>query len=135
MLQSVEVIKKWVQVISDDYMHYSDEDKVYIESIAKYMEWESLPNEEGCIGYLISKDFDCKKKLSVVLLYCKPEYRCIKNLIYMFRRFEEIAKQEGCVSILFSGGSISGYKENKFNNIIEHFGYKCSGFIKEIQQC
>lgn len=131
MKQPVETIRKWVQEISNDYMHYSDSDKEYVINIAQYMDWESLPNDEGCIGYIISKDFDCKKKLSVVLLYCKPEYRCIKNLIYMFRRFEEIAKQECCECILF-GNSISGYKEKKFNNIVEHFGYKSSGYIKEI---
>ena len=66
----------------------------------------------------------------VVLLYCKPEYRG-RYLRYMFRRIEEIAKQEGAVKI-FIGDSDSGYKEEKFNRVLSYFGYRVSGHVKEV---
>lgn len=123
-------IKKWAQQISDDYMHFNEEDLQYVCDICKIAEFDLLPGEAGVIGYIIHKDFDCKKKMSVVLLYCKPEYRG-KYLRYMMRRVEEIAKQEGVKKISI-GSSISGYKEERFNRMLEYFGYEHDGYRKEI---
>lgn len=128
-LSAVE-IRKWAQQISDDYMHYTPEEIDWAVKTGQYIDGEVLPDDAGIIGYMIVKDFNCKKKLSVVLLYCKPEYRG-KYLRYMMRRIEEIAKQEG-VSKVAIGSSISGYKEEKFNHMLEYFGYQSSGYIKEI---
>lgn len=130
MKLSVVEVRKWVQIISDDYMHYSPEDMEYVVRMGSFLDVEVLPEEAGIIGYTIIKDFDCKKKLSVVLLYCKPEYRG-RYLRYMFRCIEEIAKQEGAVKI-FIGDSDSGYKEEKFNRVLSYFGYKSGGHIKEV---
>lgn len=123
-------IRKWAQQISDDYMHYSAEDFEYVVKLSMFLDAELLPNDAGIIGYNIIKDFDCKKKMSVVLLYCKPEYRG-RYLGYMFRRIEEIAKQEGAVKI-FIGDSDSGYKEEKFNRVLSYFGYCLGGHVKEV---
>lgn len=128
-LSAVEV-RKWVQRISDDYMHYSPEEIDWIVQTGQFIDGEVLPDDAGVIGYIVVKDFDCKKKLSVVLFYCRPEYRG-KYLHYMFRRIEEIAKQEGAVKV-YIGDSFSGYKEEKFNHVLEHFGYKMSGHVKEV---
>lgn len=130
MKMSAEEIRKWVQIISDDYMHYTPEEIDWVVKIGQFIEGEILPDDAGVIGYIIIKDFDCKKKLSVVLLYCRPEYRG-KYLRYMMRRIEEIAKQEEAVKISI-GSSISGYKEEKFSRMLEYFGYKNNGYIKEI---
>lgn len=123
-------VRKWVQRISDDYMHYSPEDIEYIVKYGCYLDAEVLPNDSGVFAYSVVKDFDCKKKMSVILFYCRPECRG-QYLRYMFRRIEEIAKQEGAVKI-FMGDSDSGYKENKFNRVLERFGYRSSGHCKEI---
>lgn len=130
MKMSVEEVRKWVQIISDEYMHYTPEEVEWVVQMGQFIDGEVLPNDAGVIGYIVMKDFDCKKKLSVVLLYCRPEYRG-RYLRYMFRRIEEIAKQEGAVKI-FIGDSNSGYKEEKFNRMLEHFGYKMSGHCKEV---
>lgn len=130
MKASAEEIRKWAQQISDDYMHFNEEDMQYVCDICKIADFEVLPDEAGVIGYLIHKDFDCKKKMSVVLLYCKPEYRG-KYLRYMMRRVEEIAKQEGVKKISI-GSSISGYKEERFNRMLKYFGYEHDGYRKEI---
>jgi len=130
MKQSEETLRKWVQVISDDYMHYSPEDLDYIVNLSSFYDFETLPEEAGCIGYSAFKDFDCKKRLNVLILYCKPEYRG-KYFYYMLRRIEEIAKDNGCESIVM-GASISGYKEQSFNKALERFGYSNIGYIKEL---
>lgn len=130
MKMSVAGIRKWVQRISDDYMHYDAEEMERVIWMAQYLESEELPDDSGVIGYLVYKDFDCKKKLSVVLFYCRPEYRG-RYLSYMFRRLEEIARQEGAVKI-FIGDSFSGYKEEKFNHALERYGYRSSGHVKEV---
>ena len=123
-------VRKWVQIISDDYMHYSPEDFEYVVKFGQYMDIELLPGDAGVIGYHIYKDFDCKKKMNVVLLYCRPEQRGL-YLRYMMRRIEEMAKQEGVKKIII-GSSISGYKEDKFNRILGYFSYRNNGYAKEI---
>lgn len=131
MKASEDQIRKWVQIIKNDLRLFDNEDDIfYIATICKYTEFDILPNDAGVIGYLIHKDFDCKKKMSVVLLYCKPEYRG-KYLRYMMRRIEEIAKQEGANKISI-GSSISGYKQEKFGRMLEYFCYRNNGYIKEI---
>lgn len=130
MKMSAAEVRKWVQIISDDYMHYTPEEIDWAVKTGQYIDGEELPDGAGVIGYIVVKDFDCKKKLSVVLLYCKPEYRG-KYLRYMMRRIEEIAKQEGASKIAI-GSSISGYKEKKFDRMLEYFGYRHNGYIKEI---
>ena len=129
-LSAVE-IRKWVQRISDEYMHYSKEDIDYAVAMGQFMDVWLLPNDEGIIAYSIMKDFDCKKKLVVILFYCKPECRG-RHLFTMFHKLEEIAKQEG-ISKIVIGDSDSGYKEEKFNRMLEYFGYRHSGHCKEIR--
>lgn len=128
MKQSVAEIRKWVRLISDDYMHYTEEQFERVCAMASVFDFEIMPNEEGVIGWAVVLDFDCKKKLSVLLLYCKPEYRGL-SFIPMLRRLEEIAKQEGVDEIII-GSSISGYKCDKFNKVLSRFGYSLSGYKK-----
>lgn len=130
MKLSEEKIRGWVQTISDDYMHYDAEGIERAVAVGKLLDYYLLPEDAGGIGYHIYEDFDCKKRLGVIIFYCKPEYRG-KYLIDMFRHIEDIAKQEG-VSKITIGSSISGYKEEKFNRMLSYFGFKNNGFIKEI---
>lgn len=130
MKLSEEAVRNWVNIISSDVGNLSEEDKEYVTKYGKYLDVEELPAQSGIIAYSIIKDFDCKKKMSVVILYCKPECRG-KYLTYMFRRIEEIAKQESAVKVVI-GDSVSGYKENKFNRMLEYYGYRACGHYKEI---
>ena len=123
-------VRKWAKLYSDELMNFNDEDFEYIVGIGKLLDVILLPEDSGIIGYITNKDFDCKKKLSVVIFYCKPEQRG-KYLRYMFREIERVAKQEGAVKVSI-GSSISGYKEAKFNRMLEYFGYRNNGYIKEI---
>lgn len=124
-------VRKWVQIYSDDIMHFNEGDKEYVTRLACGLDAEILPEDSGVIGYYVYKDFDCKKKLNVVILYCRPEKRG-QYIRYMFRRIEEIAKQEGASDIII-GASDSGYKEARFNKVVQSFGYKESAsFIKRI---
>lgn len=124
-------VRKWVDIISDDITDISEEDKAYVTRYGQYLDIDVLPNDAGIIAYSIIKDFDCKKKMSVVILYCRPEYRG-RYLSYMFRRIEEIAKQERAIKVVI-GDSVSGYKEKKFNNMLGYFGYGRCGYSKEIK--
>lgn len=124
-------IRKWVNIISDDIGNLSEEDKEYVIKYGQYLDVDILPNDAGIIAYSIIKDFDCKKKMSVVILYCRPEYRG-QYLVYMFRRIEELAKQGNAIKVVI-GDSVSGYKEKKFNSMLEYFGYKNCGYYKEIK--
>lgn len=123
-------IRHWVQTLSEDYLHYDAYGLERAVKVGQMLEYDLLPDDAGGIGYHVYEDFDCKKRLGVVILYCKPEHRG-KYLIHMFRRIEEIARQEG-VSKITIGSSISGYKEEKFNRMLGYFGFKNNGFIKEI---
>ena len=123
-------VRKWAKLISDDYMHYTPEGLEYAVRLGCGLDAIVLPEDAGVVGYVVVKDFDCKKKMSVILCYCKPEYRG-KYLRFMFREIERTAKQEGAVKI-FIGDSDSGYKEEKFNRMLSYFGYKTSGHVKEI---
>jgi hypothetical protein len=96
--------------------------------MAGVFDFEVMSDDSGVIGWITTQDFDCKKKLSVLLLYCRPEYRG-RSFIPMLRRLEEIAKQEGAEEIII-GSSISGYKGDKFNKVLSRFGYYLSGYKK-----
>ena len=128
MKQSAEVIKKWVDIISDDYMHYTDEQKKYVCKLASVIDFEIIDNDIGVIGWATMRDFDCKIKTNVLILYCKPEYRGNK-FIPMLRRLENIARSEGAEKIII-GNSISGYKSKIFDLIIKRNGYSNNGYLK-----
>ena len=127
MNQSAETIKTWVNIISDDYMHYTQEQKDYVCNLASMFDFEILPGNRGVIGWTIMLDFDCKKKLVVVLLYCKPEFRGM-SFIPMIKRLEEIAKENNAVEINI--GKSIGVRD--YANILGRFGYKPGGFSKEL---
>lgn len=124
-------VRKWVKLYSDEIMHFNEEDIEYVVRMGQYLDVILLPDNAGLVGYITYKDFDCKKKMNVVILYCRPEKRGL-YIGYMFRKIEEVAKQEGVTDIIL-GASASGYKEEKFNKMLNRFGYSsCASYIKRI---
>ncbi len=130
MKPSAETIKKWVNVCCSDYATLTDEQKEYVSILSDLCDYEELPDDSGVMVWYIAKDFDCKKRMSVLLLYCRPEKRG-RYLRYMLRRLEEIAAQEGAVELAI-GHSISGYKEDKFNRMLQYFGYAPCVYSKRV---
>lgn len=130
MKRSAEEIKKWVRLISDDYMHFSPEQEEYVCSCASRFDFDIMPDGSGVVGYIIAKDFDCKTKMNVLLFYCRPESRG-RSFIPMLRHCETVAKEHEVEEIII-GCSISGYKEEKFNRILERFGYSNCAYGKRI---
>ena len=128
MKPSAETIKKWVNAYCDDCTPLTQDQRNYVAAMCEVCEYEELPNDAGVFTWIVVKDFDCKKRMCVLILYCRPEQRG-RYLRYMFRRFDEIAKQEDAVEVSI-GHSISGYKEDKFNRMLEYFGYTPSGYSK-----
>ena len=130
MKASVEIIRKWAKIYNDELHVYKPEHYAHIEKICSLLDYEELPEDAGIFAWLIAEDFNCKKRMNVVILYCKQEYRG-RYLRYMMRRIEEIAKQEGCFDIII-GHSVSGYKEDKYDKMLSYFGYKPNGYNKEV---
>lgn len=130
MKPSAEKIKKWVSVCCDDYAHLTEEEREHVSNMIAFADYEELPDDAGVFAWLISRDFDCKKKMLVLLLYCRPEKRG-RYLRYMLRRLEEIARQEGATQIAI-GRSVSGYKEEKFNCMLRYFGFTPCAYSKRI---
>ena len=130
MKQSAAVIRKWVRLISDDYMHFSAEQEEYVCNLASVCDFYIMPDDSGVVGYIIAQDFDCKKKMNVLLFYCRPESRG-RAFIPMLRHCELVARAEGVEKIII-GCSTSGYKEEKFNRILERFGYSNCAYGKRI---
>lgn len=122
MKTSVATIRKWVDDISDDYMHFTEEQKEHVIERYRYCDFEALPDDAGCIGWIEGEDFDCKKRICVLILYCRPEKRGRQYLRYMLNRLEEIAREAGATEILI-GHSVSGYKEDKFNRMLGYYGF------------
>lgn len=123
-------IRKWVKIYSSDMGRLSDEQVSYIYGIMGICDYEELPDESGFILYSIAKDFDCKKRMSVLVLYCRPEKRGL-YLRYIFQRLEAIGRAEGVVEIAI-GHSISGYKEDKFERMLTRMGYGPSIYSKRL---
>ena len=130
MKQSAEVIRKWVRLISDDYMHFTPEQEDYACQLASVCDFDIMPDGSGVVGYIIAKDFDCKIKMNVLLFYCRPESRG-RSFIPMLRHLEKMAKANGAEKVII-GCSTSGYKEEKFNRILERFGYSNCAYSKRI---
>lgn len=130
MKASAEAIRKWAKIYNDELHVYKPEHYEQVKKICSLLDYEELPDDSGVFAWLIAEDFDCKKRMNVVILYCRPEKRG-RYLRYMFRRIEEIAKQEGCVDVII-GRSVSGYKEEKYIKALSYFGYTPSGYNKRI---
>lgn len=130
MKQSVVEIKKWVRLISDDYMHFTSEQEDYACQLASVCDFDIMSDGSGVVGYIIAKDFDCKIKMNVLLFYCRPESRG-RSFIPMLRHCESVAKERGVEKIVI-GCSTSGYKEEKFNRILERFGYSNCAYGKRL---
>lgn len=130
MKASEGIIRKWAKIYNDDLHVYEPKNYEHVKKFCSLLDYEELPEDSGIIGWLIAEDFDCKKRMNVVILYCRPEKRG-RYLRYMFRRVEDIAKQEGCVDIII-GRSVSGYKEEKYIKALSYFGYAPNGYNKRI---
>lgn len=130
MKQSAAVIRKWVRLISDDLMHFTPEQEEHVCKLASVFDFEIMPDDSGLVGYYIAKDFDCKIKMNVLLLYCRPESRG-RSFVKMLRLLEDAAHKAGVTEIIV-GGSVTGYKVDKLNNALERLGYRPSGYSKRI---
>lgn len=125
-----KIINKWLNRISDDYMHF---DQPGFENAYKYAQRCTIKEYEdkGVMMWSTILDIDNVVKTVVLLFYIRPEYRGSKIFLTMVRDIERIANEDGAKEILI-GPSISGYKEEKFNKIFTHFGYTLAGYIKKV---
>lgn len=130
MKPSAAIMKKWVSIYESDIGKLTDEQIEIACSVCGMCDYEELPDDAGILFWIIAKDFDCKKRMSVVILYCRPEKRG-RYLRYIFKRLEEIAKSEGVVEIAI-GHSVSGYKEDKFEKMLMRMGYTPGIYSKRV---
>lgn len=130
MEEKDKIIHKWLNRISEDYMHF---DQAGYENAYKYAQQCTIKEykDKGVMIWFTFVDIDNIIKTSVPLFYVRPEYRGTKIFLTMIRDIERIGKEDGAKEILI-GSSVSGYKEEKFNKIFSHFGYKQAGFIKKV---
>ena len=125
-----QIIDKWLKIISDDYMHFDDEALENARMYAQVCEIKEYDNK-GVMAWAMVRDVDNQIKADVLLFYIKPKYRGSKLFLTMIKNLETIVIKDGAKEI-FIGGSISGYKEEKFNKIFTKFGYTQAGFIKKV---
>lgn len=125
-----QVINYWLKIISDDYMHFTPTgwDNAY-----KYAQQCQIKEYEdkGVMVWATILDVDNVLKTNVLLFYVRPQYRGTKIFLTMIQDIETITIESGAKEIII-GASVSGYKEEKFNKIFTHFGYKQAGFIKKV---
>lgn len=125
-----EIIDKWLPVISDDYMHFTPDQFAYAKLFSMQCNVKDY-DDRGVMMWATVKDVDSVMRTQVVLFYIRPEYRGGNLFLTMIKNLETIAMKEGSKEIIISG-SISGYKEEKFNKIFTKFGYTQAGFIKKV---
>lgn len=125
-----QIIDKWLPIISDDYMHFTPDQFDYAKSFAMQCSVKEY-DERGVMMWATVKDIDSVMRTQVILFYVKPEYRGSNLFLTMIKNLETITMKEGSKEIII-GGSISGYKEEKFNKIFTKFGYTQTGFIKKV---
>lgn len=125
-----QIIEKWLNRISDDYMHYDDQGKEIARRYAQQCEIKEY-EDKGVMMWATIIDIDAIKKTTVLLFYVRPKYRGSKIFLKMIKDIGNISVESGSKEILI-GANISNYKEEKFNRVFSHFGYKASGFIKRI---
>ncbi|MBO7715680.1 MAG: hypothetical protein J6S85_19110 [Methanobrevibacter sp.] len=125
-----QIIDKWLPIISDDYMHFTPDQFAYAKLFSMQCNVKDY-DDRGVMMWATVKDVDSVMRTQVVLFYIKPEYRGSNLFLTMIKNLETIAMKEGSKEIIISG-SISGYKEEKFNKIFTKFGYTQAGFIKKV---
>ena len=125
-----QIIDKWLPIISDDYMHFTPDQFAYAKLFSMQCNVKDY-DDRGVMMWATVKDVDSVMRTQVVLFYIKPEYRGSNLFLTIIKNLETIAMKEGSKEIIISG-SISGYKEEKFNKIFTKFGYTQAGFIKKV---
>lgn len=124
------IIRKWLERISDDYMHFDTEGKENAYKYAQYCQIKEY-DDKGVMMWSTIRDIDNVIKTYVLLFYVRPEYRGGKLFLTMIKNLETIANIESAKEIII-GKSVSGFKEEKFNKIFTKFGYTHAGFIKKV---
>ena len=117
-----ERIKHWVDKISDDYGHFTDEQKDILLNIVCPQLNITEYGDDGVMAFNMVADVDFVPRASLVVFYIVPEKRGGKLFYKMIKDLEQQALNDGAVEVVI-GNSISGYKENKFNSIFSRFGY------------
>lgn len=116
-----ERIKYWIDKISDDYGHWTDEQKDILLSFATGLNITEYGND-AVMGWNRVIDVDFLKRAALVVFYIVPEKRGGNLFCKMIKDLEQQALNDGADEVVI-GNSISGYKENKFNSIFSRFGY------------
>lgn len=125
-----QIIDKWLPIISDDYMHFTPEQMRYAKAFSLNCSVKDY-EDKGVMMWATVRDIDSIMRTQVLLFYVKPEHRGSNIFLTMIKNIETMAKKEGAKEIII-GGSIAGYKEEKFNKIFTKFGYTQAGFIKKV---
>ena len=115
-------LKYWIDKISDDYGHFTDEQKDILLNIVCPQLNITEYGDDGVMAWIGVSDVDFIKKASAVVFYVVPEKRGTSLFLRMIKDFERQAKDDGATECIV-GPSISGYKEEKFNRIFSRFGY------------
>lgn len=116
-----ERIKYWIDKISDDYGHWTDEQKDILSSFATGLKITEY-GDNAVMGWNRVIDVDFLNRAALVVFYIVPEKRGGSLFYKMIKDLEQQALNDGAVEVVI-GNSISGYKENKFNSIFSRFGY------------
>lgn len=125
-----KIVDKWLPILNDDYLHF---DKDGLDNARQYALASNIQeyDDRGVMMWMTIRDIDNVIRTCGLLFYVKPEYRGTSLFLTMIKNLEIIAVKEGAKQV-FIGGSVSGYKEEKFNKIFTKFGYLPSGFIKKV---
>lgn len=129
-MEKEQIIDKWLPIISDDYMHFTPEQFAYAKLFSMQCSVKDF-DDRGVMMWATVKDIDSVMRTQVLLFYIRPEYRGSNLFLTMIKNLETISMKEGSKEIII-GGSIAGYKEEKFNKIFTKFGYTQAGFIKKV---
>lgn len=117
-----ERIKYWIDKISDDYGHWTDEQKdILLKIVCPQLNITEYGND-GVMAFTMVADVDFVPRASLVVFYVVPEKRGSPLFYKMLKDFEIGGKIRGA-KLLCIGESISGYKRDKFNSIFSRFGY------------
>lgn len=115
-------LKYWIDKISDDYGHFTDEQKDILLNIVCPQLNITEYGDDGLMAFTMVADVDFVPRASLVVFYIVPEKRGGPLFFKMLKDFEVGGKLRGA-ELLCVGESISGYKAEKFNRIFQRFGY------------
>lgn len=134
MIATNQQINYWLEQVFEEFKWDKDaleRVRSFVLALEGYLHVVELPNNEGCISFIVAPDLKGGYGCDEILMYIKPEARGNpRNLLKLVDLMENEAKALDLHTVKIA--SNIGYKDDRVISILMRRGYSIDTVRKEI---